>query len=345
MEVLNNGDIITSGTTGDSAYIRRYTQDDSLLWERRFSFGPGPDNIRGMEVDSEGFLLCVGRTNFENQVSTTFIFRYDFDADQVLWNQRINTPNSNRIQWIEENGSGGDYFVGGAVHAIGGPYNAVLYRLDRMTGIQVWGKQFASNSNVFRSVGAYGGDAYAVGYNQMANGLGTIRPLIEKMDADGNSVWRKAYFDTPGTASRTYFEDIAFDADTVVAVGRGSLTTSGLAGSVILLAKIDSLDGSVFNQYSYALSSISSVDELNRVTIEKVSSGGFIVVAFYKKLSIERILTIRLDQNYEVLWARETGDANISFSLFESAIRDTDLLINGTVKDNSSGLLDQATIR
>ena len=343
LEQLPNGDIIYSGTTGDSAFIRRYHNGDSLLWERRFDFGPGPENIRGLEVDSDGNLLGVGRTNYENIPSITIIFRYDIDADQMLWTQKINTPDGNRIQWIEEGGPGGDFYVGGAIHAIGGPYNAVLYRVDRTTGTSVWGKQYASNSSVFRSIGFNNNHTYAVGYYQSTSSLGKIRPYIEKTDENGNSVWRKTYYETPG-ASRTYFEDILFESDTIVAVGRGSLTTAGLAGSKILLTKADVSNGNPYEQFSYEITGL-IIDELNRVTIEKAPGGGYYLVGFYIKNGLDKILTIHIALNGDVIWAKETGDANFSTGIFETTVLGSHLYQSGYLEDEITGLYDALYIR
>lgn len=283
-------------------------QEGNVLDERAFDFTQGNDFIANFIVDSEGFIIGSARDQL-NSATVNVLFKYDWVNDQVVWSKQIDDPAYTRIEGVYENPSGNNYiFYGMATNSL----DEYIAEADRNTGnIQ---EQFLSdhggNTDVFLSHFSTPEAVYFAGVGRLGETLSDIRPTLSKFDHAGNLLWTKIHLRSPVQDSRLYNMDLIIEDNSIVNLGRGSLSGPELSNSVLLLYKTNP-EGELDWAKSYEVADGSEVWASKILPVP----GGYIVQgAYLDKNFTPRLFFARLNKNGSVVWAKQiktTGELSV----------------------------------
>lgn len=304
---LLDGSFIVGGSSGNASMLSLLTPDGEIVWSRLFDMTPSNDFVREMLLDGDGMLLVSGRDQI-NDETTNYLFRYDYQNDVMLWQHRLTEPAYSRIEGMMERNPGGNYLVFGMT-APANPDNAIL-EIDRNTGNIIWQKNFhLGDTDLFLSGSVHADGIYLAGV-QRSGGIDKIRASISKLDASGNRLWTRLYFNNLNQTARTYLYDHLVENDTIVAYGRGDLNASSFNEVTLQLMKTN-LDGKVHWAKSYKIAG--SNNEFSQSLISLPD--GYILQGSHTGINgTNGLFFIRVDKQGEVIWSRSLASVEGDWS-------------------------------
>ncbi len=230
-------DLLIGGFHGNASMIAKIKPSGEIVWTRTFDLTSGDDFVFKMMLDSDNNLLVTGR-DVLNSNTLSYVFKYDWQNDQILWTKLIPLPSYTRLEILLEKSPGGNYLVLGMANL-----NDLFLEFDRNNGALLNTSSFnVGDTDHFLGAAIHNNQVYAVGA-QRTGGLGTIRGSMTKLDINtGGELVTRFYFNSLNETARTYLYEIIIENNGVMAYGRGDLSGDSFDGGELLLLKTD-LDG------------------------------------------------------------------------------------------------------
>ena len=228
---LPDGSMLMAVAQNDGIALVQLDESLNILAQGKFVTTPYETTITTLYLDSNDEVLVAGYTNTLSTGRLTFIFKYDYQNQEIIWSKRMDQSGANPVpiffEVIEKGTEGaGNYLVIGQTSPNSSPglgCDATVLELDRNDGSQLWAKNYNLGScETFRSAIYHNDAIYAFGrYNNDGGGLARMRPGLTKLDLDGNQLWSKLYLANVNTTARLYGIDLIEDADDLVLIAQG----------------------------------------------------------------------------------------------------------------------------
>lgn len=191
-----DGNLYLAGTRKGRTILAKMAPDSKILWARSFTVAPFNDvTLAEIIVDSEGMMVGSGRQGTNNS-TRGIAFRYDPNADQMLWIQLFDSDRASGGGILEKN-PGGNYLLNQVPRL---PeflvFNGEILELDRATGQIVPGfaKRYQHGyAEGFSKIIAHGGALYATGFvDSVVNNELARRMILTKLDPNtGAVIWSR----------------------------------------------------------------------------------------------------------------------------------------------------------
>jgi hypothetical protein len=185
---------------GADAFVRRYTPNGTLVWQRQFGT-TSEDIATEIAADASGNLYVTGYTQGAIVANKgdydAFLRKYDPNGN-VLWTRQFGTPGVDIAFGIAVDGTGDVYVTGYTDGALRGTPKGgfdVFIRKINASGVHAWTRQFgtaAEDVGVSTAVDQ-NGNVFIAGY--------TFGPLAGPNRGSGDSFLRK--YDTNGSPQWT----------------------------------------------------------------------------------------------------------------------------------------------
>ncbi len=219
-----DGGVFYAGSRDGQAMISLVDSNLNLVWTRQFDPTFNADDlIREIKVDSDGFLIGVGRALEPMNNVEAFVFKYDWQNDQIQWINELDVgdPAGEGYNDIVEKAPGENYYVVGRTTPPGSPSeeDQLLMEIDRNTGQTIWAETFEStipfvNSRMHRTV-VYGNSIFTL---DQLWGSAAWSGTLSRFQLDGQHLFTKYYLteipQMPGTDFRA--TDLIVDNDLVI---------------------------------------------------------------------------------------------------------------------------------
>lgn len=325
-----------------------------MLWYRTISIFSSIENtINDMIIDQNGMLVGVGSKISSQNNGVSYIFKYDPESDQLLWNKRLSILFLCRN--IIESPSGDAYYV--IYNKLLGPNmttngQGAILKIDPSTG-DVFTPQVAftypkysplsDQYSSFNSTVLYNGNFYALGNTEPINfSSNTSSCSLTKIGVDGHLVWSKKYnfYDTELQGQLNGIDLIVEDNACFVIANKTHIAEQ----SSIFFMKTN-LDGDLIWKKKINLLSVSGQYVHEIISVED----GFIL---FGNIGLQSFL-IKTDKEGQFQWAKkyngrsfnaEKNIQQIGNAFFFTAIKDnTDFLLyktdlNGYIQDNCNSI-------
>jgi hypothetical protein len=224
--VDNGGNVIVTGVNAGDIYTVKYgAMDGALLWDKRFSTGPGHDQGNSVAVDSSGDVIVAGSANRSATDADYYTAKYAGANGALIWDRRYNGP-SNAY----------DYASAVAVDAIGnvsvtGGSGSDVYtaKYAAANGALLWERRYSGPPSWRWEEGAAvamdrHGNVVVTGYAGNTSGSEDYY-TAKYAAADGALLWERHY-DGPGKSDDRP-NALALDSDdNVVVTGRSEASTN-----------------------------------------------------------------------------------------------------------------------
>lgn len=290
--------IYVGGIKRDSAVILKISVEGQLLWTRTFDVVPGrQDHIHKLFVDSEGMIAAAGTAGTQTNGGSVFAFRYNPDANLILWaKQYISTSNNYCLGMIEKQ-AGGNYLLSNNPQS---PNVAELIELERTTGAIVtsFSKHYdLGSSEAFYDFTWHNGALLASGRFSDGGSVAEMRnTLVSINPANGNIVWMKLGHRSGNVSARLYGFDLVVSNDQLYSLYSGDDNGESVDDTKIFLQKTD-LNGVLLwvKEYDFPGS--------NDWADEILASDGGLVILGRNRVSPSDMYLFKVDTDGNILWA------------------------------------------
>ena len=333
---LPDGGYIIGGSDEFKGILLRFDANDVLVWQRSLGIGPGFDNIRWIDLDSNGYIIGVGRVTAPDQDGLNFIFKYDYINDQMLWTKTLEVPDNSRIEHLTENPANGNYiFSGHYSDQAGIAPEGLVAEINASNGIINWQRIILSNNlTVMTRNLVYNGHIYAGGVTKVVSGFSDkLRAYLQKFDTSGNPIYSKAFFNPGNGLARTYIEYLNGRADTLDFISRGSLVSGDLMDATIQYVKVDPNTGDMFYGRKYDITG----DNSPLVHYVAELPDGYVMQGSTTFGSEKYSILIRIDFEGNVIWAKRIGQSGRSTSEGSIIIQNNFIYFYAQSEDLSTG--------
>ncbi|MGB8193224.1 MAG: Calx-beta domain-containing protein [Chitinophagaceae bacterium] len=224
--------------TGDS-WLVRFDGSGNVLWQKRYFINGSPGNISAFTATSDGGYAFCGTFPNTPGVADWMVVKIDASGN-ILWQKKLGTGNSDSGNGIVEDNHGGSGLVVSGIIYSANWYDAVISKLDLVTGNLMWTKayDFDSRANWPGPIEKVA-DGFllsmrnADGYNFENASAGLL-----KIDFNGNIMWVKDF--TTGGAREGRFTALP-DGGAIIVYGELPHNTSsdiylmriGAAGNIM----------------------------------------------------------------------------------------------------------------
>jgi outer membrane protein assembly factor BamB len=308
--------LYAGGLKSDSAIILKLNLTGKIIWTRSFDVVPNKkDFIYRILVDSDGMLGVSGIAGSQTSGGSIFTFRYDPDANKILWSKELTGNSLNFNLGMIELGPGGNYLVSNNPSS---PNVAELVELDRTNGSLISGfsKQYdLGSSETFFDMEYYKGDLYVVGRFSDGGTISEMRNTLAKMNpTNGNIIWSKLGHLSASQTARLYGTDIIIARDTLYSIYLGDDNGNSVDNTQVFVQKT-TLDGKLIWIKQYEFPGPNDwVDEI-------VHSNNGLVILGRNRVSPSDIILFKIDYAGKVAWGKRYDFTNNDNSVFLSGIQ------------------------
>ncbi len=317
-----DGGLFVAGYYDNESLIMKMTAFGELIWARKFDFVSGFDRLNYIFLDSDNYLVGCGHNSSNENNPQGFVFKYDYQNDNLLWNIRLN--NGTRVRTVLEPDPGGDYVLVGGMSNSPNPGNEddlFLLAIDRSTG-NISGNlsnQFSYNTidNPVSGI-VYENAIYAVGRYTTSNSTTGNRGSISKFDLNGNHIFsRLLNFNPSGGSARLYTRDIIGDNGYLVSCTSGDDNGTSITNTNFFLTKHDP-NGNLLWAQKYDIA-----DYQNEWAEELIAVADGYIIYGNNRSGQQDIFLVKTDKEGNLQWAKkygEAGDETTYFSYQSSVI-------------------------
>lgn len=300
------GDLFIGGYSGDEGLVLRVSPEGEKIWMQSIDFGPDPDYVMELEITSDNFIIGCGNARTGVGFNAYgFIFKMELDGT-LIWSRRINCDDlyiwTNGLEEVDN----GNYRMMGSYKNT--RLDNYLIEYEATTGSVVWDSIYAQTTidNAFDE--SYydivthedNGADYIGGRFQLAGGMGTFRPSLTKINADGHLEWSKTYiYNSSPSGGRYYCFGVDQDEDAVI---MGLLCRDGATSPPFEtgLIKTD-LNG----DFAWAKLYTSPGRDIRSYNMQTVP-GGYLISGWIET-GDKALFMIKADELGNVIWAKEYG--------------------------------------
>ncbi|MBI1224247.1 MAG: T9SS type B sorting domain-containing protein [Bacteroidetes bacterium] len=293
------GNYFLAGSASSKSLIMRLDPSGNILMQRTYDFTNGNDFISCMMVDDQGFLVGSARDQL-NSSNSNVQFKINWQSGGVLWEKQITNPSLVVFNKVYQVPASGNYvFYGYATNAI----DEYIAEVNKNTGAVNWQSQsdYGGNTDVLIGNFITNNAIYFSGVARPGSGLDEIRPTLSKFDLNGNRIWTKTHLRSPAQSARLYNLDLLVENDTIVNVGRGSLTDDYTNNFKLLFYKTN-LNGNLILAKSYA---VGGATNTGGFTIIPIPDGYIVQGTFAEGGTTTQMLITRLNKQGNVIWAKK----------------------------------------
>jgi len=291
---------------GGQPLLLKVSRAGILLEQVPVSTGAGNANyLTELIADSDGMLVGVGTSApiNPNDPESSFAFRYDPAARQLLWSRKV-TSGYLFLAGIVEQGPGGDFWAYGFNYGFASL--GEMFRIDRNTGNVVAGSANdyqLGNSEDIRAALYHKGNFYLTGQNDLSYLYGItvnryLRQNIARLDSAGSPVWNLLGNVPVTTRSSLVGQDILIEQDTIVSLSSGN-DQSELSSSSNLFLQKTTLGGQLVWMKKYNVPSMTSETGKEMVAV----SDGYVILG-RNASGTDSDFILKTDKNGNVLWAQ-----------------------------------------
>jgi gliding motility-associated-like protein len=306
------GGFILGGSKADSTLIALLDSDGHPVWERTIKITSlTGERITDLLIDSDQNLVAIGVAGVGNIAN--FIFKYDYQNDNLLWIRQPNPSsfNAGQLLSIQEAAAGGNYLVAGQTSPNSPPgsgCDGVLMEVDRNSGALVWVRNYHLGScETFSKIVVHANSVYATGrYNYAGGGLDKMRPGITQTDLSGNELWSRLYLRniTGNFIARLYSAGLVADNGLVVP-GHGDMDGTDAINVSLQLFKTD-YTGNLLWAREF---DITGGDTERFTRLINLPDGYLGIGTFNLPGSGSQVFLIKTDKNGVVQWSKHYGGA------------------------------------
>lgn len=290
--------ICAGGIKKDSAVILKISVSGRLEWSRTFDVVAGrADHIHKIFFDSEGMIGVAGTAGTQTNGGSVFAFRYDPDANQILWARHYIGNSNNYCLGMIEKQAGGNYLLSNNPQS---PNVAELIELERTTGAIVtsFSKHYdLGSSEAFYDFTWHNGALLASGRFSDGGSVAEMRnTLVSINPANGNIVWMKLGHRSGNVSARLYGFDLVVSNDQLYSLYSGDDNGESVDDTKIFLQKTDLNGGLLWvKEYDFPGS--------NDWADEIIASDGGLVILGRNRVSPSDMYLYKVDTDGNILWA------------------------------------------
>jgi hypothetical protein len=301
VQLTSDGGYIICGYTknfnlgGRDVYLIKTDANGDSIWTRTFG-GVNDDEGRSVQQTSEGGYVIGGYTkSFGAGKSDFYLIKTDANGT-LTWSKTFGGANDDGAYSIQQTTDGG--FVIAGYTTISGNRDAYIIKTDKK-GNGLWSKNFGGvNDQVCYSVQETTDGGYiALGYS--ANTVNSIScGYLLKIDANGNNLWTKKFFDTGDTEGSNI--QTTTDGGYIIV---GNTNTFGAGNYDIYLIKTNKT-GSILWKKTYG-----GADYDQGSSVLQTSDGGYAVLGVTQSFGAggRDIYLIKTNSKGDTLWTRTYG--------------------------------------
>jgi len=196
-QTSDGGYIITGytasfGAGGNDVYLVKTDADGDTLWTRTYG-GSGGDRGRSVQQTTDGgYIICGDTESFGAGDYDVYLVKTDANGD-TTWTRTHGGADSDHGYSVQQTTDDG-YIVTGYTNSFGaGSDDAYLVRTDA-NGDALWTRSYGgSDYDYGTSVQQTTDGGYIIAGDTESFGAGSVDVYLVKTDADGDTVWTRAY--------------------------------------------------------------------------------------------------------------------------------------------------------
>lgn len=302
---------IVGGEKGDSTLIVRLDINGNIVWSRTFDFTSQSEAPSDALIDSDGNLVVVGWGG--GSVRYNYAFKYDYEADNVIWTRLFSNPPNSAFREVLEKNANGNYFIlgqSGTNSPPGQGCDALFLEINRNTGAKITEKNFNTGAcEAFNNAIIFNNSIYIMGIYSIGNNFGSIRPGLTQLSFLGNIIWSRYYLASSNATARLYGADLVVENNAIYGAGRGDLNGTSPTNISNYLFKTD-LNGSVEWAINYNLTSGNN----ERITDMVSVPDGFVIKGYYDA-GITNSFLLKVNKQGDVQWAKSyANSSNVDYN-------------------------------
>ncbi|MCB0644336.1 MAG: hypothetical protein KDC44_21980, partial [Phaeodactylibacter sp.] len=293
----------------DKSYLAQIDASFQVLWSKTFDFSTATEEIRTILLDADGHLICSGFSATVGGFRTAFLFRYDYQTDQLLWSRSVTTdPTMNRsaITKVFESPTNSNH-----LWAIGQTWpngtdncDATFWKINKLDGSQL----SITNINHFGCDNFLGGtivgnSLYATGQFSGAPGTSDkLRAVMTRIKASGAPQWTRSYLSPMTDTARLFGKRLTTVGNKIYGFGYGDL--DGTSNSdVDLFFFRGSTSGNMDGVRYYDIVGA----ENERANEIYFGNNGFYMVGTYDMDGQRNVFVLRTNGSGGIQWAKGFG--------------------------------------
>jgi len=325
-----DGNFYVKGYQGDEILLIKMTPNGDLIWSRTLKVTNEPvERLHDMFLDSDGYLVGCGNAGFTNADFEGFVFKYDPNADILLWSSQVNSQV--RSSSIVELSPTDNYRLTGISwfnSAPGQAEDAYILSIDRNTGAlaaDVATSYTAGDTDGLNSTIVYNGFLYSTGVYNSNNILDGFRGAVTKFDIVGNVQWARHYIMPLSASARMYGADIKIDQDSILAIYYGDDNGTDFLTDKVYLTKSD-IDGNLAWAKNYTFPGFTETFAQELVVIDD----GYLILA-NNRLDPTQIGLVKTNKDGDVIWAKSYSTNITPVNLNLPVTKDQLLVVNDRI--------------
>jgi hypothetical protein len=180
------------GPGGSDFWILKTDDNGDSLWSRRFGGFDHEICYSVQQTEDGGYILGGYTYSFGAGSADFWLVKTDAEGDS-LWSRTYGGPDWDGCESVQQTADGG-YILAGMTYSFGAGYCDAWLVKTNENGDSVWSRTFGGNNGDWcRSVRQTSDGGYVLGANTCFSGVGECDFWIVKTDADGDSVWSRAF--------------------------------------------------------------------------------------------------------------------------------------------------------
>ena len=268
--------------------------------------GTSGDECYSVQQTADGGYIMVGNTSgFGAGIWLIYLIKTDVNGD-TLWTKTIGGAGYDNGRSVQQTTDGG-YIIAGYGDSFGtGGFDIYLIKTDA-TGNLLWSKTFGGNPtyNYTTSVQQTIDGGYIVTGN-FGGSIGNYDVYLIKTDANGDSLWTKAYGGMDDDNGRSVQQTT--DGGYIIT---GETYSFGVGGSDVYLIKTDSNGNLLWSK------TFGGIDDEVGFSIQQTTDGGYIIGGYYGSMGGggQDIYLLKTDANGNLLWSKTFSGGGVGFSV------------------------------
>lgn len=308
-------DLLLGGTVGGNIFLSRIGRQGDLRWRRVIqtpSISTELSTLGELVIDEEGMIAGVGSSFAAGNIQRLYVFRYNPQADQVMYFKEPPFPSEGTGIKL---GAPGEYLISGSKNGEPSPVfnSAYIARVSRATG-EVVGLgtsfDFQGDEGLLDLYRLPDGTSFAGGNVAATGGAGDTRASLTRLDADGNQLWTRIGYAPDDVNARLLTFDVEVVNNTVYVLSWGSVgVVTGSINTAMILSAFD-LNGTPQWTRRYDLTQFSGEE-----AVELVAHNGGLLAYGFNLIGRRTPFLVQLDLAGNLSWAR-TYDLPGSVTLY-----------------------------
>jgi len=296
------------GAGGSDIYVIKMDNSGDTTWTRAYG---GPGNELGCSIFQTadgGYVIAARTDSFGAGGNDLYLVRSD-GSGTLIWGRACGLSTNEVGRDVVETSDNGYMIAGSSEVMGGGNSDGYLLRTD-VDGVLVFAKTYGGiNNEYFAAMDVTSDGGYILAGNTSSYGAGNTDAFLVKTDANGDTMWAKAYGGTNG--------DLAYDVKQTTDGGYilvGETTSFGPGSRSVLLIKTDASGDTLWSKTIGGLGSGGppNGDYAEGYSIQQTSDLGYIIAGEMYGMGPagNNFYMILTDASGNVAWTKTYGGSN-----------------------------------